>query len=122
MKCKREPRRQIALSFNTDHSAYANCVLKCWSLTFPSWQLRLWFAAKSAMCLVRFRMAVTHSGRLVEWHLVLFKSFEDITFDFVPRLHHAIVFLLPAFSHARFKAIGAVGDPMSGDGIEQLFV
>ena len=45
-----------------------------------------------------------------------------MTFDFVPWLHHAIVFLLSAFSEAWFKAIGAVGDGMGGDGIKQLFV
>ena len=65
---------------------------------------------------------VTDFGRFVEWHLVLFKSFEDITFDLVPGLHHAVVFLLSAFSEARFKAIGAVGNSMRCDSIEQLFV
>ena len=40
----------------------------------------------------------------------------------MPGLHHAIVFLLSAFSQARFEAIGSVGDRMGGDGIEQLFV
>ena len=64
----------------------------------------------------------SNRGGRDEWHLVLFKSFEDITFDFVPWLHHAIVFLLSAFSKARLKAIGAVGDGMGGDGIKQLFV
>ena len=62
------------------------------------------------------------SGHALEWHLVLLKSFEDITFDVVPWLHHAIVFLLSAFSHARFKAIGAVGNGMGCDGIQQLFI
>ena len=58
------------------------------------------------------RRTTSNSGRFIEWHLVFLKSIEDITFDFVPGLHHAIVFLLPEFSHARFKAIGAVGDAM----------
>ena len=66
--------------------------------------------------------AASSTGHALEWHLVLLKSFEHITFDFVPWLHHSIVFLLPAFSLARFKAIGSIGDSMSGDGIEQLFV
>ena len=68
------------------------------------------------------RTSPKRSGHIDEWHSILFKSFEDITFDFVSGLHHSIVFLLSAFSEARLKAIGSVGNGMGCDGTEQLFV
>ena len=63
-----------------------------------------------------------YTGGRVEWHLVRGKSFEEISFDFMPGLHLTIVFLLPAFSQARLKATRTVGNGMSCDGIQQLFV
>ena len=39
-----------------------------------------------------------------EWHVDLLNSFQQFTFDFVPGFHHAIVFLLPAFSLSWLKA------------------
>lgn len=62
------------------------------------------------------------SGHALEWHVVLCKSIEDIAFHLMPGFHHSIIFLLPAFSLARFKAIGSVGDAMGCDGVEQLLV
>ena len=40
----------------------------------------------------------------------------------MPGLHHAIVFLLSAFSLARFETIGAIGNAVSCHGVEQLLV
>jgi hypothetical protein len=56
--------------------------------------------------------------RALEWHVVLSKSFQDIAFDLVPRLHHAIILLLSAFSLPRFKAIGSIGNVVGSNGIE----
>ena len=64
----------------------------------------------------------TDRGHALEWHVVLFKSIQNIAFHFVPGLHHTIVFLLSAFSLARFEPTGSVGHTMSGHGIEELLV
>ena len=62
------------------------------------------------------------AGRFVEWCVVLPKSFQHFSFELVPRLHHSIVFFLPAFSLAWLEAIGPVGDSVSSDSVEQLIV
>ena len=64
----------------------------------------------------------TAKGRTVEWCVDLFNSFQHFTFEFVPGLHHSIVFLLPAFSLSWLKAIRPVSDSMSSDSVEQLLV
>ena len=53
-----------------------------------------------------------------EWHVDLLNSVQHFTFEFVPGFHHAIVFLLPAFSLSWFKAIRPIGDSVSSDGVE----
>ena len=58
----------------------------------------------------------------VEWHVVLPKSFEHLSFELVSRLHHSVVFLLPAFSLPWLEAIGPIGDSMSSDSLKQLVV
>lgn len=63
-----------------------------------------------------------NSGRLVEWHVDLSKSFESIAFNLAPRFHHAIVLLLPAFALPWFKSIGSIFDTMSSNGVEELLI
>ena len=46
-------------------------------------------------------------GHALEYYLVLPNSFQQFSFELVPRLHHSIVLLLSAFSPAWFKAIGS---------------
>ena len=65
---------------------------------------------------------VRDKGRTAEWHVDLLNSVQHFTFEFVPRFHHAIVFLLPAFSLSWLKAIRPVGDSVSSDSVEQLLV
>lgn len=60
------------------------------------------------------------AGGRVEWYVDLLNSVHHFTFEFVPWLHHVIVFLLLAFSLSWLKAIRPVGDSMSSDSIEQL--
>ena len=79
--------------------------------------MALWAGTKG-----KLRNTALSTKLMLDEFLVLLKSFEDITFDFVPGLHHTIGFLLPPFTHARFKAIGAVGNGMGCDGIQQLFI
>ena len=59
---------------------------------------------------------------IVEWCVVLFKSFQHFTFELIPRLHHTIVLLLSAFSLTWFEAIGSIGDSMCRHSVEQLIV
>ena len=65
---------------------------------------------------------VRNSGRFVEWHVDLCKSFEYIAFNLVPRFHHAIVLLLSAFALPWLESIGAIGDTMSSNGVEKLLI
>jgi tetratricopeptide (TPR) repeat protein len=58
----------------------------------------------------------------VEWHVVLRKSFEHLTFEHVPGLHHSIVLLLPTLSLSWFEAIRSVGNSMGSHSVEQLVI
>ncbi len=57
-------------------------------------------------------IAVSAGGVSDEWHLLFLKSFQDIEFGFVSRLHHVIVLFEPPLSQSRFKSVWAIGDAM----------
>ncbi len=97
-------------------------VVVCSRLPLPNQPSRLTIGHAQAINGAIFGLCharrVSDSGRFVEWHVVLGKSFQDIAFEFVPGLHHSIVFLLPAFSLARFETIRAVSNAVSCDGVD----
>ena len=61
---------------------------------------------------------VLRVGATREWHLVLAKAFEDITFGFLPWFHETIVSLRATLHSARFKPVGTVGDTVARHGVE----
>src|SRR6476619_1325872 len=83
---------------------------------------RLWLRGLGCRIEAGRKLIPTDTGHALEWCVVLPKSFQHFSFELVPRLHHSIVFLLPAFSLAGFKAIGSVRDPMRNDSIKQPIV
>lgn len=62
------------------------------------------------------------SGPTPEWHLVLGKSFEDITFDFVSWFHQSVVRFGSSFFPARFKAVGPITNLVGSDRVKNLLV
>ena len=66
--------------------------------------------------------ALRRTGRTVEWCVVLPNSFQHLSFELVPWLHHSIVLLLSAFSLTWFEAIGSIGNSMCRHSVEQLIV
>src|SRR5579864_5155725 len=50
-----------------------------------------------------------------ERHLDFAKTFDHFTFNLLPRFRQAVVVFGSSFRHARFKAIGAIGDTVRGD-------
>jgi hypothetical protein len=69
-----------------------------------------------------FAISLARKGGRVEWHVVLRKSFEHLTFEHVPWFHHSIVFLLPPLSLPWFETIRSVADSMGSHSVEQLVV
>ena len=61
-------------------------------------------------------------GRCDEWHLDFQKSLPHIALGVRPWLSQkAIVFGTP-FSQSGFISVGAIGDSVTGDRVEQVFV
>ena len=57
-----------------------------------------------------------------EWHLVLGKAFRHLAFDLGAWLGQPVVVIAPPLFQPRLVWVGAVSDPMAGDGVEQLVV
>jgi hypothetical protein len=64
----------------------------------------------------------TGTGWNNEWHVVLYKSVEDIAFHLVPGLLQVFVVLRSAFSLSWFESIRSVGNAMCGDRGEEVLV
>ena len=85
---------------------------------------------KADRCRLPLPQAVRRSGHIDrfqsgvsdEWHLVLGKSFEDITFGFVSWFHQSVVRFGSSFVSLRFKAVGSIGDLVGSDRIKNLLV
>ena len=58
----------------------------------------------------------------IEWHVVLDKSFQHVTFGLMPWLDELVILLRSSFSLARFNPIGSISDTMDRDGIKQVLV
>src|SRR5262245_2377241 len=74
------------------------------------------FQARCPVC----PRAVRCVGRWDEWHLLAGNAFGHLAFDLGARLGQPAVVIAPALFHARLVTVGAVGDPMGGDGLEQV--
>jgi hypothetical protein len=70
----------------------------------------------------RWIPAAANTGHALEWCVVLPNSFQHLSFELVPWLHHSIILLLSAFSLPWFEAIGSIGDSMCRHSVEQLIV
>jgi len=66
------------------------------------------------------RTLLTRVGVRHEWHLLLRKFLQYITFCLLPGLHEEEVLLVSAFPQPRFEPIWTVGDTMGCDRFEQL--
>src|SRR5579871_2983135 len=64
-----------------------------------------------AICLAR-------SGPSHEWHLVLGNAFRHLAFHLGAGLGQPVVVIAPSLFQPRLVAVGAVTDPVRGDGIE----
>src|SRR5262249_13207340 len=65
---------------------------------------------------------VARSGRPHECRLVLGKAFRHLAFDLGAWLGQPVVVIAPPLLQPRLVAVGPVGDPMGGDGIQQLVI
>src|SRR5262245_58255188 len=70
----------------------------------------------------RLTLAQARFGPPDEWHLVFVNAFRHLAFEFGAWLCQPAVVIGPTLLHARLVTVGAVGDPMGGDGIEQVVV
>ncbi len=61
---------------------------------------------------------VARVGLLDEWHLRLCNPFRHLAFDLGAGSCQPVVVIAPALLRTRLEAIWAVGDIMSGDGVE----
>ena len=64
--------------------------------------------------------SLSDPGHALEWHLVLFNSFQHFMFELVPRLHHSVVLLLPAFPLSWLEATGPIANSMRGHSVKRL--
>lgn len=55
-----------------------------------------------------------------EYHLVLVKAFRHLAFDLGAWLGQPVVVIAPPLLQPRLVTVGPVGDPMGGDGVEQV--
>src|SRR5262249_20970147 len=62
---------------------------------------------------------LARSGPIAEWHLVLGNAFRHLAFHFGAGLGQPAVVVAPPLFHARLVPVGAVADPVGGDGIQQ---
>jgi hypothetical protein len=57
-----------------------------------------------------------------EWHLDSAQVFKYLKLDLFPGSRQAVVVFRPSFRHAWFKAIGAIGDTVLGDGPQHFLI
>ena len=59
-------------------------------------------------------------GHIAEWHLVPGNAFCHLAFHLSAGLGQPAVVIAPPLFHPRLVPVGAVADPLGGDGVEQL--
>src|SRR5262245_57347512 len=70
-------------------------------------------SARKPLCPAR--VGPTH-----EWYLDLGKAFRYFAFEFGAGLGQPVVIIAPPLSQPRLVTVGPVGDPVAGDGSEQV--
>src|SRR5262249_29184395 len=70
----------------------------------------------------RLTLAQARFGPTREWHLVLGNAFRHLAFHLGAGLGQPVVVIAPPLFQPRLIPVGAVADPVRGDGIEQVVV
>ncbi len=55
-----------------------------------------------------------------EWHVVLVNAFRHFAFHLGAGLGQPVVVMAPPLFQSRLVTVGPVGDPMAGDGVQQV--